>query len=1010
MEITLSSEHLAGLASKLEGRFYYDYSPAHRTVLLAYATDASVYQELPVAVAIPKTKQDLRELIAFASVFGVTLIPRAAGTSLAGQVVGRGIVVDVSEHFNQILEVNAAERWVRVQPGVIRDDLNAYLRPFGLMFGPETSTASRAMIGGMIGNNSSGLHSIVWGDTRSHLLEAQLLLDDASEITVKALDAGELDRKKQALGREGEIYRQMLALLDAPENAAAIQKAYPKKSITRRNTGYALDLLLDNYVGVETSSSQAIDPEPTTGPAQTFNLCTLLAGSEGTIGIVTEARLNLIPLPPKEVGVLCVHCESVLESMHANITALQHQPESSELVDKYILDFTKGHPTYQYNRFFIEGDPGALLIVEFRADRLEEIHQKANALKADLQAQGLGYAYPLITGPETNLVWDVRKAGLGLIRNLPGDTQPVNLIEDCAVSPEDLPAYVTEVGQILQKYGLQASYYAHAGAGELHIEPLINLKTPDGKYAFRQVLAETAQLVKKYNGSLSGEHGDGRLRGEFIPAVLGNEVYTLLKKVKQIFDPNAVFNQGKIVDTPPMDHFLRYDKETHSIDIPTIFNFSGQESILRLSEKCSGSGDCRKTHITGGTMCPSYMATREEKDTTRARANMLRQFLTNSTKSNRFDHQEIKEVMDLCLSCKACKTECPSGVDITKMKAEFLQHYYDANGTPFRAWVIANFTKSQQLGTMMPGLYNFVINNRVLSGLVKRIIGFAPDRSLPEVGHTTLRKWIRKQILAGPGSKIGAEPKRVYLFCDEFTDYNDVGIGQTAYRLLTALGYDVALADHTESGRTYLSKGLLRKAKAIANRNVRSLRQQISADTPLIGIEPSAILTFRDEYPDLVDEELLQDARNLGKNALLIDEFLAAEMTAGRIDRLQFTSTEKKIKLHGHCYQKAFHLMGATEKILSFPEGYHVETIPSGCCGMAGSFGYEKEHYEVSMKVSELVLMPAVRQTAETEIIAAPGTSCRHQIKDGAARRAYHPVEILWEALTDKANEIEAAH
>lgn len=990
MTITLSSEHLAGLASKLEGRFYYDRSPKHQAVLLAYATDASVYQELPTAVAIPKTKQDLKELINFAAVFGVTLIPRTAGTSLAGQVVGKGIVVDVSEHFNQILEVNAAERWVRVQPGVIRDDLNAFLRPYGLMFGPETSTASRAMIGGMIGNNSSGLHSIVWGDTRSHLLEVQLLLDDASEITVKAMDAKEWETKKQAAGREGEIYRQLSKLLSEPKNAEAIHKSYPKKSITRRNTGYALDLLLDQFEG-----------------GGDINLCTLLAGSEGTTGILTEARLNLMPLPPKEVGLLCVHCVSVLESMHANITALQHRPESSELVDKYILDFTKGHPTYQYNRFFIEGDPGALLIVEFRAESLEEVRQKADALKAELQLQGLGYAYPLITGRETDLVWDVRKAGLGLIRNLPGDTQPVNLIEDCAVSPEDLPAYVTEVQQILQKYSLQASYYAHAGAGELHIEPLINLKSPDGRYAFRQVLTETAQLVKKYNGSLSGEHGDGRLRGEFIPAVLGHEVYTLLKKVKQIFDPNAVFNRGKIVDTPPMDRFLRYEKETHSIDIPTLFDFSGQESILRLAEKCSGSGDCRKTHITGGTMCPSYMATREEKDTTRARANMLRQFLTNSTKSNRFDHREIKEAMDLCLSCKACKTECPSGVDIAKMKAEFLQHYYDANGTPFRSWIIGNFTKSQKLAAMMPGFYNFVINNRVLSRMVKGVLGFDADRSLPEVGKTTLRKWIQQQIRSGKNggtvTGTGSGPgRKVYLFCDEFTDYNDVEIGKAAYKLLTALGYNVLLANHSESGRTYLSKGLLRKAKVLANRNVSALRSLITAETPLIGIEPSAIITFRDEYPDLVDEELLEDSRMLGKNTFLIDEFLASEMAAGHITTLQFSPAPRKIKLHGHCYQKAFHLMGATEQILAFPAGYEVETIPSGCCGMAGSFGYEKEHFEVSMKIGELVLLPAVREAAAGEIIAAPGTSCRHQIKDGAERRAFHPVEILWEALLDK--------
>lgn len=978
----MKGEQLAGLAAKLEGRLYYDPSPHHQSVLRAYATDASVYEELPIAVCIPATKKDLRELIAFASVYGISLIPRTAGTSLAGQVVGRGIVVDVSEHFNQILEVHTEERWVRVQPGVIRDDLNAYLRPYGLMFGPETSTANRAMIGGMIGNNSSGLHSIVWGDTRTHLLEAQVLLDDGSEVVFENLDAAQLTEKAALQTREGEIYRELTALLAQEEHADAIRQSYPKKSISRRNTGYALDLLLDAF------------------PEQ-LNLCTLLAGSEGTIGIITEARLSLIPLPPPEVGVLCIHCTSVLEAMQANIIALQHAPESSELVDKYILDFTKGHPTYQHNRFFIEGDPGALLMVEFRGETLDAIQQQAAALEAALQSAGLGYAYPFITGSHTSLVWDVRKAGLGLIRNLPGDTQPVNLIEDCAVSPEDLPAYVIGVEEILRKYGLEASYYAHAGAGELHIEPLINLKTPEGKRVFRKVLAETATLVKKFNGSLSGEHGDGRLRGEFIPTVLGPEVYALLQQVKNIFDRNQVFNKGKIVDTPPMDQFLRYEKDTRGIDIPTIFNFSGQESILRLAEKCSGSGDCRKTHISGGTMCPSYMATRKEKDTTRARANMLRQFLTHSVKPNRFDHAEIREVMDLCLSCKACKSECPSGVDVAKMKAEFLQHYYDANGTPFRAWVIGHFTQSQKLASWMPSLYNALMGNRALSGLVKKIIGFAPDRSLPEVGRTTLKKWARKQADAEPGAANASPVKEVILFCDEFTNYNDLVIGQSAYKLLTSLGYRVILAEHTESGRTYLSKGLLRKAKTIAHRNVTLLKDLVRSDRPLIGIEPSAILTFRDEYLDLVDEALLEDARQLAKNTWLIDEFLASEMTAGYIAKQRFTPQQKKIKLHGHCYQKAFHLMHHTEQILSFPSGFEVETIPSGCCGMAGSFGYEKEHYDVSMNIAELVLLPAVRNASEEEIIAAPGTSCRHQIKDGAARKAYHPVEILLDALVD---------
>ena len=967
-------DELNRFATEFSGElFYKPDDPQHQTMRLAYATDASVYQELPLAVAIPICKDDLKKLIRFAGLQQLTLIPRTAGTSLAGQVVGSGIVVDVSRFFNQILELNAEEGWVRVQPGVIRDDLNAYLKPYGWMFGPETSTASRAMVGGMIGNNSSGLHSIVWGDTRSNLLEAQVLLDDASEVCFRALDEAGLFDKLRAKTREGTIYRQLNELLQDPTHQQAIAAGYPKKSLTRRNTGYALDVLSDSK--------------------RPFNLCSLLAGSEGTLGIVTEAKLRLMPLPAAKIGLLCVHFTDLVECMEGNVVALSHRPEASELVDKYILDFTVGHPTYQHNRFFIEGDPQALLIIEFRSDDEAELKQRAAALTADLRDRGLGYAYPLVLGAEqTNLVWDVRKAGLGLIRNLPGDEQPVNLIEDCAVSPEDLPAYVRDVQALLADEGVHASYYAHAGAGELHIEPFINLKTKDGKRKFRRILDRTTDLVLKYNGSLSGEHGDGRLRGEFIGKVLGEQVYKLLQHTKAIFDPKGVFNAHKIVDTPPMDTALRYDKTVDGQAIKTYFDFSREEGILRMAEKCSGSGDCRKTEVTGGTMCPSFMATRNEKDTTRARANMLRQFLTNSNKANRFDQEEIKAVMDLCLSCKACKSECPSRVDVAKMKAEFLQQYYDVHGVPFRSNVIANFTKSQRLASYVAPLYNAVVEAPLLARAIKGILGFAPERSLPKVSATTLSKWVTKQALQ-------PKKRKVYLFSDEFTEYNDTAIGMTAYKLLTALGYEVQIPKHVESGRTYLSKGLVKEAKRIAEQNVRLLKDVVSEETPLLGIEPSAILTFRDEYPDLVDASLRQAATDLGKQALLIDEFLMQEVEAGFIRPEQFSTEAKQIKLHGHCYQKAFHLVGFTEKLLSLPQNYTVDVIPSGCCGMAGSFGYEKEHYAVSMQVAELVLLPAVRAADEQTIIAAAGTSCRHQIKDGAARKSFHPVEILYDAL-----------
>ena len=965
---------LEQLDKALVGDLYYkSEDPKHQTIRVAYSTDASVYQELPLAVAIPQVKKDLLKLVAYADQNSVTLIPRTAGTSLAGQVVGSGIIVDVSKYFNKILEVNPEEGWARVEPGVIRDDLNAYLKSFGLMFGPETSTASRAMIGGMIGNNSSGLHSIVWGDTRQNLISAHVILNDGSETDFNELNPQEYFAKLTQKNREGDIYRNLNDIISNQENIAIINSGYPKKTITRRNTGYALDYLVDQ-----------------TNP---FNLCNLLAGSEGTIGIVTEAKIKLRALPAKEIGLLCVHFADMVECMKGNVVALAHQPEASELVDKYILDFTVGHPTYQYNRFFIEGDPQALLIIEFRANSIAEIQQKADALKNDLIEKGLGYAYPLITGPkETNLVWDVRKAGLGLIRNLPGDSQPVNLIEDCAVAPEDLPAYVADVQDMLKEEGVHASYYAHAGAGELHIEPFINLKSTEGKRQFRSILEKTTDLVLKYNGSLSGEHGDGRLRGEFIGKVLGDKVYALLQDVKNIFDPKGIFNANKIVNTPPMDTSLRYDKVVDGKEIKTYFDFTKDESILRLAEKCSGSGDCRKTEITGGTMCPSFMATRNEKDTTRARANMLRQFLTNSTKQNRFDHEEIKEVMDLCLSCKGCKTECPSSVDVAKMKAEFLQHYYDANGAPFRSKLIANFTKSQQLGSLVAPVYNFFSQNKFTSGIIKQIAGFAPDRSLPEVSGRTLKSWAKSQ-------KTQTSAKKVYLFCDEFTDYNDTEIGKTAFKLLTALGYEVLVPPHKESGRTYLSKGFVKEAKKLAQQNVALLESLITEDTPLLGIEPSAIITFRDEYLTLVDSNQKQAAQNLAKNALMIDEFLVKEVEKGNIHAEQFTAEKQHIKLHGHCYQKAFHLVGYTEKLLSLPINYTVEVIPSGCCGMAGSFGYEKEHYEISMKVAELVLLPAVREAKDNVLIAAAGTSCRHQIKDGTAKKSYHPVEILYKAL-----------
>lgn len=967
-------ESLQELAQQLSGEFYFDTHAKHQMQLRAYATDASVYQEMPLAVAIPRDESDLQILVAFAQQHNITLIPRAAGTSLAGQVVGAGIVVDISKHFTQMIEVNVEEKWCRVQPGVIRDDLNNYLKGFGLMYGPETSTANRAMIGGMVGNNSCGLHSIVWGSARDHLMEAKVLLSDGSTAVFRERDWSEIDSLQ---GLERKIYQDLFSLLNNNDRQQLIRDQFPAKEVVRRNTGYALDALLDM--------------QPFSANGKPFNLCKLLAGSEGTLGFITELKLNLLPLPPKEVGVLIVHCSTLVESLYANIEVLKQGPMASELVDKMIMDFTIGHPEYQKNRFFIEGDPAALLMVEFMEENRNALDEKIQATIAALQQNKLGYAYPVLYNADTKFAWDVRKAGLGLLRNLKGDAQPVNLIEDCAVSTNDLPHYIEDLQVLLAKHGVKASYYAHAGAGELHVEPIINLKSEEGVKQFRTILEETAALVKKYNGSLSGEHGDGRLRGEFIPAMVGDEVYGLFKQVKNIFDPGGIFNKGKITDTPPMDAHFRMQVNRAATPTKTIFDFSADDGILRLAEKCSGSGDCRKSEISGGLMCPSFMATRSEKNTTRARANILRQFLSDPHDAQPYNHEEIKEAMDLCLSCKGCKIECPSSVDITKMKAEFLQHFYDANGTPFRSKLVGNFAAQMKLAAVFRPVYNFIFGTPALRKLANKLVGFHPERTMPLLGNVQLHAWHEKR-------KVQRE-RKVYFFCDEFTNFLDSSIGQKAILLLEKLGYEVAIPEHVESGRSYLSKGLLRKAATIANQNIQYLSPLVSKEVPIVGIEPSALLTLRDEYKDLASPENKAAAIHLANHTYTIEEFFAREIAVGNITAEAFSETPKQIALHGHCYQKVLSSQNHSVTMLSLPKNYSVDIIPSGCCGMAGSFGYEKEHYEVSQKVGELVLFPAVRKMAGEKIIAAAGTSCRHQIKDGTDVVALHPVEVLYEAL-----------
>lgn len=966
---------LKALKDAIEGELFHD--NLHRTI---YATDASVYREIPLAVCYPRTIQDIKTIISFARDHRVGLIPRTAGTSLAGQCVGSGIVVDVSRHFNNIIEINIENRTAIVQPGVIRDDLNRQLKQHGLFFGPNTSTSNRCMIGGMVGNNSSGTTSIKYGTTRDKLLKLKTILSDGSIAEFSALTKEEFQDKLTVGGKEGKIYKEIFQLLSPVEVQQEIKEKFPHEDIHRRNTGYAVDEIL---------KSEVFKPG-----GEKFNFCKLLSGSEGTLAFTTEITLQLDILPPERSAMVAAHFSTIEDCMLAVVPAMESPLYTCEMMDKVILDCTKQNLKYKENRFFIEGDPKAILMLELRSNSQEVLNDEVHKLLDRLENTNLSYSLPVLMDEQIELALELRKAGLGLLGNMIGDRKAVACIEDTAVALPDLANYILEFSQIMRDYGQDAVYYAHAGAGELHLRPILNLKISEDVNLFRKITQDVADLVKKYNGSLSGEHGDGRLRAEFIQYMIGPKNFDLLKKVKTIFDPNNIFNPGKITDAPPMDSFLRYEPDRKEPEINTLMNFDDSEGILRLAEKCNGSGDCRKSVEAGGTMCPSYRATKNEKDTTRARANALREFLTTSDKPNKFDHDELKEVLDLCISCKGCKSECPSNVDVAALKAEFQYQYQKVNGQSLRSKAFANNGRMNGLASGIPGIANFFFSNPLISGIAKKVMGIASERSLPKLSPITLARYYKQNK---DRLRVQDPIATVYLFNDEFTNHLDSEIGIDTLELLSKLNYQVLILDNAESGRSHISKGFLEEAKTLANKNINLFKDRITAESPLLGIEPSAILSFRDEYLRLANTP--EDAENIALNSMLVEEFLKKEISAGNIRASSFTKETKVIKIHTHCHQKALSNSASTFDILNFPENYKPTLIASGCCGMAGSFGYEKEHYEVSMKIGEQSLFPAVRRADPATVLAANGTSCRHQIFDGTGRTARHPISILREAL-----------
>jgi len=947
----------------------------HMTRVL-YATDASVYRRLPVAVAFPRNRDEISEIVSQCSQIGLPLIPRTAGTSLAGQCVGEALVIDFSKYFNKIISLNTKEKWVEIEPGVIRDELNDYLEPHGLFFGPNTSTSNRCMLGGMVGNNSCGTTSIRYGTTRDKVEELEVVLNDGTPASLRPCDQQDLSAIKGSHDRLSQIINGMVALLSPEEVRKNIRDNFPKKSIHRRNTGYAVDLL---------SGMQPFEPA-----GAKFNPAKLIAGSEGTLCVVTKMKLKLDDLPPREEAVVCAHFTTIHEAMKATVIAMKSRPYACEVMDKTILDLTKGNPEQADNRFFVEGDPGAILCVEMRASDSPSLDAACHRLISEIQNAGFGFAFPIVKAPDTKRVWNLRAAGLGVLSNMKGNAKPVAFVEDTAVELVDLPAYIEDFERLMKGFGQQAVYYAHAGAGELHLRPVLDLKSQEGRADFRRIGEASAALVKKYGGSLSGEHGDGRVRAEFIPKMVGRKNYELLREVKRLWDPDNIFNPGKIVDPDPLDIDFRYESNQKPFEYGTFLDFSAEGDMLALAEKCNGSGDCRKLPSTGATMCPSYHATRDEKDSTRARANLLREVLTRSPhRAFPFDDTEIHEVLDLCLSCKACKRECPSSVDMASLKMETDYQFYLRNGVPRRNKFFGLFHRQAKLGSKFAPLSNALLNVGPLERSFKRFLGIALQRSIPRFSGKRATSLIRKYNSKKP---------EFVLYIDEFTQYQDAHVALAAAEFFHALGYEFR-SIYLPSARACLSKSLLKEAKHLANNVLTELEFAVENDLPIVGLEPSGILGFRDEFLRLFRDERHSKAKKLASRVKTFEEFVADEINRGRVKKECFNHREVNIELHLHCHQKALSHPIHSLEVLNFPPGHQAVKIPSGCCGMAGSFGYEKEHFDISNQIGEQVLFPRIRALEENTLVVAAGTSCRHQILDAVKRKTFHPAEILRAAL-----------
>ena len=929
--------------------------PSEKLLQRAYAQDASIYQEMPDQVVFPKDVIDIVTAVKSAQVSGKTIIPRGAGTSLAGQCVGGGVVMDTGRHMNAILEINLEEGWAEVEPGVVRDELNFHLAPMGWFFGPNTSTSNRCMMGGMVGNNSSGSTSISYGTTREKLLGLEVVTAGGDLIKIGAIksDAGS-DIPAKVLDWDADWGKAF-----SSEN---LGQFFPDSSIHRRNTGYAIDLLTDT----KEHQNKWLD---------------VLCGSEGTLAITTKIRLQLDPLPPKHVAVIAFHYHSMDAALGDTQLLMKRTPYQLELMDRIILECTRESKEYAPYRSFVVGDPAAILLVECRGETTVELDQAIEEMTATQS-----YEQTVLRGEESDKVWKLRAAGLGLLSNIPGDAKPVACIEDTAVRLDVLQEYIREFDMLMQRYGQQSVYYAHAGAGELHLRPLLNLKTSEGIKLLYDISKSSAELVKKYGGSLSGEHGDGRVRAPFIKDFYGKQVYPWMVSFKEAWDPNGLLNAGKIVHAKPMTEDLRYQADREEPVIDSLLNFNSEGGFLRAVEKCNGSGDCRRLPHSGALMCPSYMASREEWDSTRGRANILRSVLTEQSTAG-FTAPEVAEAMQHCVGCKGCTKECPSGVDMAAMKLEFL--YQNRSNRTLGDIAFANFHRAEKFLTLRA-----LINPLLQLGLTKRFLGIAPERSMPALASPAYMKAYTSGFTAA-AAKNSLHP--VVLWVDEFTAAQEPVLVGKAIDVLTALGC-TPVVFYAPSGRALLSGGFLPQASAIAKSAVHGLQDLLQnlGEVPIIGLEASAVLSAVDEYTRLLEGAELEWVK--ARKFQTVDHFLASYLVTIDSPQQKFHSYHEAILLHVHCHQKSLENAGDTAYVLQLLLGAKVNRVKSSCCGMAGGYGMKKENYEMSTKMANLVLIPNV-EAFDGEYVVATGTSCRHQIQDLAQRTAVHLLDVLWDQL-----------